>query len=157
MKSPFRFWMTGGAAMILAALSGGTRAVGMDEQPSQTRLSRFGVEETVSRIEASALRHGLTVLARLQQSALSRAERELSLPELVIVLESSQGGTPVSMDRPNGAPALLLSVTVRQGQGGVTEVWFSDTTFDDYPEGMTPEVLHDLADLPTVVDEALST
>lgn len=156
MKNPFRFWMTGGAAMILAALSGGTRAVGMEERPSHTRVSRYSVEETVSRIEASALRHGLPVLARLQPAAHTRAEREQALPQLVIVLESSQGGTPVSMDGPNGPPALLLSVTVRQGQGGATEVWFSDGAFDEIPDGMTPEVRHDLADLPIVVDEALA-
>ena len=158
MKNPFRFWMTGGAAMILAALSGGTRAVGMEERPSHTRVSRYSVEETVSRIEASALRHGLPVLARLQQAAPTRAEREQAqaLPQLVIVLESSQGGTPVSMDGPNGPPALLLSVTVRQGLGGTTEVWFSDGAFEEFPDGMTPEVRHDLADLPIVVDEALA-
>jgi len=156
MKNPFRFWMTGGAAMILAALSGGTRAVGMEERPSHTRVSRYSVEETVSRIEASAVRHGLPVLARLQQTAPTGAEREQALPQLVIVLESSQGGTPVSMDGPNGPPALLLSVTVRQGLGGTTEVWFSDGAFDEIPDGMTPEVRHDLADLPMVVDEALA-
>ena len=156
MKNPFRFWMTGGAAMILAALSGGTRAVGMEERPSHTRVSRYSVEETVSRIEASALRHGLPVLARLQRAAPTGAEREQALPQLVIVLESSQGGTPVSMDGPNGPPALLLSVTVRQGLGGTTEVWFSDGAFEELPDGMTPEVRHDLADLPIVVDEALA-
>jgi hypothetical protein len=156
MKNPFRFWMTGGAAMILAALSGGARAVGMEERPSHTRVSRYSVEETVSRIEASALRHGLPVLARLQQAVPTGAAREQALPQLVIVLESSQGGTPVSMDGPNGPPALLLSVTVRQGREGTTEVWFSDGAFDEIPDGMTPEVRHDLADLPIVVDEALA-
>jgi hypothetical protein len=60
------------------------------------------------------------------------------------------------MDGPNETPALLLSVTVRQGEGGTTEVWFSDGTFDELPDGMTPEVRHDLADLPSVVDEALA-
>jgi hypothetical protein len=157
MKNPFRFWMTGGAAMILAALSGGTRAMGTDDRPVHSRLSRYSVQDTVTRIEASALRHGLPVLARLQQTApAGRAERETFEPRLVIVLESSQGGTPVSMDGPNGPPALLLSVTVRRGVGGATEVWFSDGAFDELPDGMTPEVRHDLADLPYLVDEALA-
>lgn len=157
MKNPFRFWMTSGAAMILATLSGGTRAVGTDDRPVHSRVSRYGVQETVNRIEASALRHGLPVMARLQPPAMpGRAERENVESRLIIVLESSQGGTPVSMDGPHGPPALLLSVTVRQGMGGTTEVWFSDGTFDELPDGMTPEVRHDLADLPSVVDEALA-
>lgn len=156
MKNPFRFWMTGGAAMILAALSGGARAVGAEERPAPTRLSRFGIEETVSRIEASALRHGLPVLARLQPPRYTHAERELNDTRLVIVLESSQGGTPVSMDDANGPPALLLSVVVRQGRGGGTEVWLPLSSIDDLPDAMTPEVRHDLADLPSLVDEALN-
>ena len=157
MKNPFRFWMTGGVAMILAALGGGSRAVALDDRPVHTRVSRYSVQETVSRIEASALRHGLPVLARLQQSPASRAERgEDDEPRLVIVLESSQGGTPVSQDRADGPPALWLSVVVRRGQGGRTEVWFTDGARDDLPDSMPPEVRHDLADLPVVVDEALA-
>lgn len=156
MKNPFRFWMTGGAAMILAALSGGTHAVGSKERPANARLSRFGVEETVSRIAASASRHGLPVLARLQPPRHTHAERELHEPRLVIVLESSQGGTPVSMDLPDGPPALLLSVIVQRGQGGATEVWLPLASTDDLPDAMSPEVRHDLADLPSLVDEALA-
>ena len=157
MKNPFRFWMTGGAAMILAALSG-TRAMGAEDRPVHSRVSRYGVQETVNRIEASALRHGLPVMARLQPppQISGRTERESAETLLVIVLESLQGGTPVSMDGPNCMPALLLSVTVRQGRSGATEVWFTDSVFDELPDGMTPEVRHDLADLPLVVEEALA-
>jgi len=143
--------------MILAALSGGTRAMGAEDRPVHSRVSRYGVQETVNRIEASALRHGLPVMARLQPPKVhGRTERDTSETRLVIVLESSQGGTPVSMDGPNCPPALLLSVTVRQGLEGATEVWFTDSVFDELPDGMTPEVRHDLADLPLVVDEALA-
>lgn len=156
MKNPFRFWMTGGAAMILAALSGGSRAVGVEDRVHHTRVSRYSVEETVSRIEASALRHGLPVLARLQPAVLTGADRAQKRSHLIIVLESSQGGTPVAMDGPHDTPALLLSVTVRQGREGVTEVWFADGRFDELPDGMTPEVRHDLEDLPALVDEALA-
>ncbi len=153
MKNPFRFWMTGGAAMILAALSGGARAAGAEERTPPTRLSRYGMAETVSRIEASAQRHGLPVLARLPQQA--GPERPAS-SRLVIVLESSQGGTPVAMDAANGRPALLLSVVVQLGPNGYTEVLLPAGSFDELPEAMSAEVRHDLADLPVVVDEALA-
>lgn len=153
MKNPFRFWMTGGAAMILAALSSGARALGAEERTPSKRVSRYGIEETVSRIGASAQRHGLPVLACLEQQI--GAERQAH-SRLVIVLESSQGGTPVSMDDANGWPALLLSVVVRMGAGGATEVLLPEGAFEDLPEAMSAEVRHDLADLPAVVDEALA-
>lgn len=151
MKNPFRFWMTGGAAMILAALSG-ARALGAEERPALTRVSRYGVEETVSRIAASAQRHGLPVLARLQQTATDRQSES----RLVIVLESSQGGTPVAMDAAYSQPSLLLSVVVQRGANGVTEVLLLEGSFDDLPEGMSEAVRHDLEDLPLVVEEALA-
>jgi uncharacterized protein (DUF302 family) len=156
MKNPFRFWMTGGAAMILTALSGGARALGVEDRHVHTRVSRYSVEETVSRIEATALRHGLPVMARLNQGHPARAPRDPNERRLIIVLESSQGGTPVSMDDDTGPPALLLSVVVRRGQDGDTEVWYADSAFEQCPDGMTPEVQNDLADLPRVVDEALA-
>jgi hypothetical protein len=150
MKNPFRFWMTGGAAMILAALSG-ARALA-EERPATTRISRYGVEETVSRITASAQRHGLPVLARLQQNAAEEGRES----RLVIVLESSQGGTPVSMDAADAQPSLLLSVVVQRGAGGATEVLLLQGSLDDLPEGMSEAVRQDLEDLPLVVDEALA-
>lgn len=150
MKNPFRYWMTGGAAMILAALSG-ARALA-EERPAVTRISRYGVEETVSRITASAQRHGLPVLARLQQNA-GDSQHE---SRLVIVLESSQGGTPVSMDAADGQPSLLLSVVVQRGPDGNTQVLLLQGSLDDLPEGMSEAVRQDLEDLPLVVDEALA-
>lgn len=150
MKNPFRFWMTGGAAMILAALSG--RALAAEERPTLTRVSRFGIEETVSRLEASAQRHGLPVLARLRQAG--RAEH-LAPARLVIVLESSQGGTPVSMAAAYAQPALLLSVVVQQCASGAIEVLFS-CQLDDLPEGLPEAVRHELEDLPSLVDDALA-
>ena len=153
MKSPFRFWMTGGAAMILAALSG-TRALASEPRLTVTHVSRFSVAETVLRIEATAVRHGLPVLARLRQPTQDPLESRL-----VIVLESSQGGTPVLMDTPNARPGLLLSVIVQATLDGTIEVLLPEdalTALADLPDQLTPELRHDLADLPLVLDEALA-
>jgi hypothetical protein len=149
MKNPFRFWMTGGAAMVLAALSG-SRAVGAEEpRHTLTRISRYDMEETVSRIASAAQRHGLPVMARLPQH--TSAEQRL-----VIVLESSLGGTPVSMDAAYACPELLLSLVLQQMDGGATQVFLRDSAFDELPEDMSAEVAHDVADLPALVDEALA-
>lgn len=151
MKSPFRFWMTGGIAMIVAAL-GGTRAFAAEERLTRATGSRFGVTETVQRIEACAERHGMPVLVRLQQSLGDDTDRQ----RLVIVFESSQGGTPVLMTSSDASPDLLLRVVVQRDAEGGTEVLLRGAQLDELPEGLSPELLHDLADLPALVQEALS-
>ena len=151
MKSPFRFWMTGGIAMIVAAL-GGARAFAAEERLTRASVSRFGVTETVQRIEACAERHGMPVLVRLQQSVGEDNERQ----RLVIVFESTQGGTPVLMTSSDASPDLLLRVVVQRGVNGSTEVMWRGAALDELPEGLSPELLHDLADLPALVAEALA-
>jgi hypothetical protein len=145
MKNPFRFWMTGGLAMLMAAVGGG-RAYASEDRLTLARVSPYTLHETVARIEASAQRHGLHVMARLPQRQGGR---------FVIVLESTQGGTPVEMTTADGQPDLLLSVVVRRGAGGITEVLLPQGALHDLPEGVSAELQHELADLPGMVDEAL--
>ena len=144
MRKPFRFWMTGGVAIMVAAV-GGSRSYAAEERVS-ARTSRYGVSETVQRIDASAQRHGMHVLACLPHGEAG----------CVLVLESSQGGTPVQMAREGDAPDLLLSVTLQPTRSGGTEVFVREEVAGELPEGLSAEVKGDLAELPKLVDEALS-
>ncbi|MDB5819666.1 MAG: hypothetical protein JWQ11_3306 [Rhizobacter sp.] len=144
MRKLFRFWMTGGVAVVLAAL--GARAMAMDTRPGVSRASRYGMIETMQRIEASAARHGLAVFAR--SHAVAQADGRMAY---VIVLESIEGGTPVLMEGPHAAPDLPLSLTVRQGAGGLAEVVIEASDWEDLPH----QVTRDLASLPGLVDEAV--
>jgi hypothetical protein len=150
MKKPFRFWMTSGVAIMVAAVSGGRSFAG-EERLTPTRVSRFGMSETVQRIEASAQRHGMHVLACLPQ----RVNELTGESRYLIVLESSQGGTPVAMDTEDAQPSLLLSVYLKSAHGG-TEVFLHESAMRDLPEGLSDQVQHDLADLPGLLDEALA-
>jgi hypothetical protein len=150
MKNPFRFWMTGGVAIMVAAVSGGRSFAG-EERLTLTRVSRYSVSETVHRIEASAQRHGMHVLACLPQTT----DMLTGESRYMIVLESSQGGTPVQMETPDAQPDLLLSVILRAAHEGGTEVFLHRGASGDLPEGLSDQVQHDLADLPAMVDEAL--
>ena len=150
MKKPFRFWMTSGVAIMVAAVSGG-RSFAAEERVSPTRLSRFSVSETVQRIEATAQRHGMHVLACLPQQV-DTATGEAQ--PYMIVLESSQGGTPVQMETPDAQPDLLLSVYLKPGRQG-TEVFLHEGALGDLPEDLPAQVQIDLADLPAMLDEAL--
>lgn len=152
MKKPFRFWMTSGVAIMVAAVSGGRSFASDDERLTLTNVSRFGVSETVHRIEASAQRHGMHVLACLPQT-LNEVTGE---SRYMLVLESSQGGTPVVMESEGAKPSLLLTVYLKQAPAGGTEVFLPRDPLRDAPEGLSDQLQSDLAGLPAVVDEALS-
>lgn len=148
-KQPFRFWMTGCAAVLLASM--GAQARGdprADERHAALRHSRYGLKETVLRLEASAQRHGLQVLAQVSAPRRVGDGGE----SLLIVFASAAGGTPVVMDRPGSAPQAPLALVVRQRrQAGEAEVAVPWADWAGLPDG----VVRELTALPRLVDDAL--
>ncbi|MEO8057485.1 MAG: hypothetical protein ABI671_04105 [Burkholderiales bacterium] len=145
---PFRLWMTGSLAVVMAAMIP-LRDVSDTERSNVMRVlrhSRFGVNETVLRIENSARQHGLSVLVRMAGS------------RPVIVLASSVGGTLVVMDGATSALDVPLSVMVRAGAAGGADVLVASSKArlgtDGWSE-LPPAVADDLAALPGLVDRAL--
>ncbi|HEX6706497.1 MAG TPA: hypothetical protein VF169_17190 [Albitalea sp.] len=148
MKHPFRVWMTGSVAVVMAAFGMGRGAMA-NERQSLSQSSRFRVLETVQRIEACAQRHGLSVFARLgNQPKPYEAPDDATL----IVFESAAGGTPVLMEGPGSHPEVPLAICVRSSPEGDTEVLFTGSDWDDLPPG----VARDLTELPMLVADALS-
>jgi uncharacterized protein (DUF302 family) len=147
MKHPFRFWMTGSVAVVMAAFGMGRSAMA-SERHLLTQSSRFRVTETVERIAACAERHGLTVFTRIvPQAQLFGEGDELTL----IVFESSDGGTPVVMEGPASQPEVPLAVAVRADRAGGAEVLFGASDWANLPPG----VARDLTELPIMVADAL--
>ena len=142
IRRPFRLWMTGSIAVVMAALIP-IRDISQGERLHLMRLlrhSHFGVNETMRRLEASARDHGLPVLA------LVHGERP------VLVLASSVGGTPVVMQEADSLPAMPMSLMVRQGRAGGADVLITPGDWLDLP----PAVADELASLPRLVDRALT-
>jgi uncharacterized protein (DUF302 family) len=145
---PFRLWMTGSLAVVSAALWPRRDAGEFDRSAADRvlRKSPYSVSETVRRIEQAAMDEGLSVLVRLGGA------------QPVIVLASSVGGTPVVMDDPDSQPDVPLSVKVRKGALGDTEVLIaqspeeSGTDWHDLPDA----VADDMAALPRLLDRALA-
>ena len=146
-QRPFRLWMTGSLAVVMAALVP-MRDVSDSDRSHLMRVlrhSRFDVNETLLRIEQSARLHGLSVLARMGGS------------RPVIVLASSVGGTLVVMDGATSVLDVPLSVMVRAGEQGGADVLIASAS----PAGrerwldLPSAVVDDLAALPGVVDRAL--
>ena len=147
MKHPFRFWMTGSVAVVMAAL-GMDRSAMANERHPLSQSSRFRVLETVQRIEACAQRRGLSIFARVGNQA-----RPYETPDdaTLIVFESAAGGTPVVMESAGSHPEIPLAVCVRSGPEGDTEVLFAASDWEDLP----PSVARDLTELPMLVADAL--
>ncbi len=148
MKNPFRFWMTGSVAVVVAA-SGVSRSTIGRGRTALSKSSRFRLPETVQRIEACARKRGLAVFARVGQRP-GPTEQEAG-DSTFIVFESSAGGTPVFMESPDAQPELPLSVCVRSSPHGETEVLINGYDGSELP----PRVAHDLTELPVLVADAL--
>lgn len=148
-RKPFRLWMTGSLAVVMASLCTG-RGVLDDERLSASmrvvRHSPFSVTETVQRIEAAARQRGQAVIARVDGVG------------SVIVFASSLGGTPVVMAWPGAAPDVPLSVQVRGSADGGADVLVArvaDTSAFGWDELPAP-VADELAALPGLLERALS-
>ena len=148
MKQPFRFWMTGSVAVVMAALGMGRAALAHERHPL-SQSSRFRVMETVERIEACAAKHGLTVFTRVTSQATPHGEDQREV--MLIVFGSSDGGTPVVMEGPRSQPEVPLAVAVRADPNGGAEVLFAGSDWDDLPGSVS----RDLTELPIVVADAL--
>ena len=142
-RHPFRLWMTGSVAVLMAAIMP-IRDASQTERQHLMRLLRhthLGVNETMQRLEASARDQGLSVLAMV------RGERS------VMVLGSSVGGTPVVMENADSVPSMPLSLMVREGMSGGADVLATTAqSWLDLPD----EVASELAALPQFVDRALT-
>ena len=147
MKQPFRFWMTGSAAVVMAALGMGRGALASERHPL-SQFSRFRVAETVERIEACAEKHGLSVFTRVAQGNPALGEPDAFT---LIVFASAAGGTPVMMEGPGAHPEVPLAVAVRSDPTGGAEVLFAGSDWDDLPA----HVARDLTELPIMVADAL--
>ncbi len=147
MKYPFRFWMTGSVAVVMAALGVGRSTLAGERYPL-TQSSRYRVTETVERIEASALRHGLSVFTRLEPAS---SQTDGACDSVMIVFACAAGGTPVLMEGPRSQPEVPLAVAVRPDATGGAEVVFNGSDW----EGLPPMVTRNLTELPILVADAL--
>jgi hypothetical protein len=119
----------------------------------ETRLSRYDVPQTALRIEESARRRGLAVLASVLQPVGGAASGS---QVLVLVRESPRGGTPGVMqgEGVEMRSALPLRLELRSRDGGASEVRFQAGVAGAATE-LADELGADLAGLPTLVADAL--
>ena len=161
--------MTGCVAVVSLAV-GGPRGARADDRSNSHfnsrgagQASRFGLAETLQRLEASAHQHGLGVLIRwtpgdgagVQEMPLSRSAAFDAHDGAVLVFESlASGGTPVVMNGDH-APDLPLSLCVRSRADGQVEVLLPAEA-SGYNGEFPVEVERKLTELPDLVAHALA-
>ena len=146
-RRPFRFWMTGSLAVVMAAMVP-LRDVDAAERKGLPLLrhSRFDVSETVRRLEVAARGHGLSVLARIGGA------------RPVIVLACVAGGTLVVMENADSPPTVPMSLLVHAVASGGADVLLT-SRLSGRPgdwQGVPTSVAEDLAALPGWVAQALA-
>jgi len=147
VQRPFRLWMTGSLAVVMAAMIPMRQAGSMSERSHLMRVlrhSRYDVSETLSRIEVAARDRGLSVLARVPGA------------QSVLVLASSIGGTLVVMDRPDSEPSIPLSLMIHSSREGGADVLIGSMHSADAWSELPTAVVDDLRALPGVVERALA-
>ena len=149
VRRPFRLWMTGSLAVVMAAMIP-LRSASEDERNHAMRMlrhSRFGVAETLHRIELAARDRGLSVLAMVPGAP------------PVLVLASSIGGTLAVMNEASSRPVMPLSLMVSAAHGGGAHVLiasaYAQSESVDWSE-LHASVVDDLRALPGVIDRALT-
>jgi uncharacterized protein (DUF302 family) len=145
-RIPFRHWMTGSLAVVMASLCTGRGVLDVERLAGSMRVLRhspYGVKETVKRIEDAARERGHEVLARVGPQG------------QVIVLASSVGGTPVLMASADSPPDIPLSVQVLRSDDGGADVLVTQS-LDSGWDGLPESVADELAGLPELLDRALA-
>jgi uncharacterized protein (DUF302 family) len=153
-RPPFRFWMTGCMAVVMSAFTGSTLARS-ESRGLTCHTSRYSVAETVQRIEASAQRHGLQMFALVDRVATGAKDVAEGTIWKVVVLASSEGGTPVLMDRPGSPHSVPMSLVVRGDGRGGSEVLVGSVPSEAAMASLPGHVKRDLAELPDLVADAL--
>ena len=148
-RKPFRLWMTGSFAVVMAAMVPLRDGIDADREHAMRvlRSSRFGVAETVRRIELAARDQGLSVLA------MSGGDRPL------LVLASSVGGTPVVMAEVDSPLEVPLGLMVRRGRHGGADVLIASASAGVMPRAwqeLPAAVVEDVQALPALIDRALA-
>jgi len=144
-RRPFRLWMTGSLAVVMAALT--TVRLPLEDEAERSRPtvrhSRHDLNETVLRIEAAARQRGQSVLVRMGGE------------QPVLVLASSVGGTPVWMAQADSQPDMPMVVRLRATADGGTDLVLSAPPSASLLE-LPPTVIAEIVALPALLDRALA-
>ena len=97
----------------------------IEMKTTETAVSKYGFDETVSRLENAVKSKGMTVFAVIDHQAAAAANGIVMQPAKVIVFGTPKAGTPLMAKDPHFALQLPLKVLVTEHDGKIEAVFES--------------------------------
>ena len=122
----FRGGRFGGVCHVPQTASEPSVNKGQDMPYTQSVVSKYSFDETVSRLEHAVKAKGMTVFAVIDHQAAAKQSGLSMQPAKVIVFGTPKAGTPLMVKDPEFALQLPLKVLVTE-TGGEVKAVFNDT------------------------------
>jgi uncharacterized protein (DUF302 family) len=113
-------------------------------------------DDTVQRLLAALMDHGIKVFATIDQRAEAQAVG-LSMPSTVLILFGNpKGGTPLMLANPEAGIDLPLKVLVSESQPGQVDVFINTAEYIIQRHALPNELLANIAPVERLIAGALS-
>ena len=107
--------------------------------------SRYSVDETVGRLQASFKEKGMQVFALVDHSGEAEKVGLKMRPTKVVIFGSPKGGTPLMVASPSLAIDLPLKALVAEGADGKVSVTYNNPEYLQERHGVPAELIKNLA------------
>ncbi len=118
-------------------------------------ISRFSVDETVSRLETAFAEKGLKIFALIDHSGEAEKIGLKMLPTKVLIFGSPKAGTPLMIAAASLAIDLPLKALVAQDATGKVTVTYNDPQYLKERHGVPEELIKNLAGAGMVIAKAV--
>lgn len=117
--------------------------------------SRYGMDETIERLQTTFREKGMQVFAVIDHSGEAEKVGLKMRPTKVIIFGSPKGGTPLMVAAPSLAIDLPLKVLVEQGADGKVSVTYNDPEYLQKRHGVPAELIKNLAGAGALIAKAV--
>lgn len=117
--------------------------------------SRYGMDETMRRLEAALAEKGMQVFAVIDHSGEAEKVGMKMRPTKVFLFGSPKGGTPLMVAAPSLAIDLPLKALVAEGADGKVSLTYNDPEYLEKRHGVPAELIKNLAGAGALIAQAV--
>ena len=117
--------------------------------------SRYLVEETVQRLQATFKEKGMQIFALIDHSGEAERVGLKMRPTKVLIFGSPKGGTPLMVAAPSLAIDLPLKALVAEDAGGKVSVTYNSPEYLQERHGVPAELIKNLAGAGALIAKAV--
>ena len=111
----------------------------------QTCISRYSVDDSVSRLESLLKEKGIKLFALIDHSGEAAAAGLTMPPTKVLIFGNPKAGTPLMLSAPSLALDLPLRILVAENPTGQTQLSWTDPTWLQHRHDFSPDLIPNLA------------